>query len=199
MTVYNAFLVYANLHVYLTGWAGNWVSQAGACRVASIATSRLFQQATVLYDCEDGPYADLLALAVPLLLRQGSSEGVTKFGAVESHPVIPEDEFMSVIAWCYSCTYMAAQMGDWTFAEREEVARAIRMWHPKQASSDECDSWLDSGLLASVPLRRAVKALDAHTCGGDLVCEAAFEAQVLHTQAGLEWARTARRLEALSS
>jgi hypothetical protein len=195
----DSYVVYYNLHAHLSDWAGRYLSPAGACRVASITTSRLFSMATVLWDCEDGPYAEALAIGMPVLYSIALSEGKSQLGVVESHPVIPTDEFLSDIAVAYSVVYMAAQMGHWTFQEREDITRAVRMNHPNQCSPEEVERWFETEALGVVPLRRAVLLLNAHTCGGDLICHAADEARQLHERNGLEWARSARRLEALSS
>lgn len=182
-------------HQYLHMWAIKYVSHAGACRVASIAMGRLFQLATVLWDTQQGPWAELLDLAVPTMLRQALAEGVTHLGPVESHPYIPTDDFLKRLANLYAMIYMAAQFGNWSFVEREEIARALRMQHHYPPWPDQAENWLFSIKLGAVPLRRAVQALERHECGGDLVCDAASEAERYEAEIGLRWAAEARRLE----
>jgi hypothetical protein len=182
-------------HHYLELWATRFISAAGASRVASIALSRLFQQATVLWDTQQGPWAEVIDLAVPGLLRQALSEGKTALGPVESYPFVPDDEFLTRFCNLYVVVYMGAQFARWSFAEREELTRSIRMNTPYSTWPGHCKEWLNSARFGASPVRRAFALLDAHQCGGDMVCAAASEALSLETTMSLLWSKEARRLQ----
>jgi hypothetical protein len=182
-------------HHYLELWATRFISAAGASRVASIAMARLFQQATVLWDTQQGPWAELIDLAVPALLRQALAEGKTTLGPVESYPFVPDEGFLLRFCTLYVLVYRGAQLAQWSLSERDQVTRSIRMNMPYATWPGHPEEWLNSDRLGAPPLRRAFEQVGMHECGGDLVCQAAAEALSLEVSMSLLWAKEARRLQ----
>jgi hypothetical protein len=180
---------YVKLYFHMCQWAGTFVPETSARKVARLALARLFQLACTAWETTQGPFAELGDLAVPLIINEGLSGGGMTFDPFHSTIPLPDHDLLWHTAKLYANVYQLVYFGQWSMTERESIAMAIRVYDPIPHDV----LWLKLHITESsepLPiLRRAVDRADVHECGHHLICEAAYQIFTDEGERGIRWAR----------
>jgi hypothetical protein len=179
----SAWETYVLLYQLLQGWAAAYVPEAASRKVARFAIARLFQLACIAWETAEGVYAEAGDLALNLMMREAWNAGEITLGSPQGNIPVPDRAFLDALARLYANVYQLAYFGDWTIAEREVIAMAIRQHHPVMHDPLFLEMHLAGSADPLPALRRAVQSCDEHTCDDHMVCQAASEI----------WADEARR------
>lgn len=181
--------IYVTLYNLIQGWAAAYVPETASRKVARYAIARVFQLACTAWETSEGPYAETGDIALSLMVREAWMEGSITLGAPEGQIPVPGDGFISDLAQCYATVYQLAQFAKWSLYERETISTAIRRHDPQHHDALYLRLHLAGQSDALCALRRAVDAADNHSCGDDVICDAATEIFIDEARRGALWVK----------
>lgn len=195
MNIYFIWGVYYRLFHAISIFAAEYISLEASHKVARYSIARLFQMATVAYELPEGPLCELHTIAVPLIVAEASSEGTLRLSGRTSFEEMYDEQLICDAAAAYAMVYKLQYFGQWSQPFRQLMAMHIRMISPDPLGDRDPYRMIENGGDALVPLRCAVDVALYHTCGEQLICEAAAQLKRDVENAGLLWLRLSSPLK----